>query len=181
METNSRWDDGPDQRRERGERRVRREREDASERGEGASPEERLGQRPDVLPQLSRAVIGCAMRVHAALGPGLLESAYEACLCRELALASLRFRRQVPLRIEYSGITLHCAYRMDLIVENRLVVELKCVEQIQPIHRAQLLTYLRLSGTPLGLIVNFNVTRLCDGVRRVVNSAGAGPGRPNRT
>lgn len=117
------------------------------------------------------------MRVHAALGPGLPESAYEACLCRELALASLRFRRQVPLRIEYSGITLQCAYRMDLIVEDSLVVELKCVDEIQAIHRAQLLTYLRLAGKPLGLVINFNVVQLRDGVRRVVSTAGRAPGR----
>lgn len=131
-----------------------------------------------MLPQLSRAVIGCAMRVHSALGPGLLESAYEACLCRELALASHRFRRQVPLCIQYSGITLQCAYRLDLVIEDRLVVELKCVGEIQPIHKAQLLTYLRLSGKPLGLLINFNVMRLRDGVRRVANSAGTGPTLP---
>ncbi len=119
-------------------------------------------------PDLTGQVIACAMRVHTTLGPGLLESAYEACLCRELAISGLSFRRQVPLVIEYGGLRLDCAYRLDLVVENAIVVELKCVDTLLPIHQAQLLTYVRLSEKRMGLLVNFNVAHLRDGIKRII-------------
>ncbi len=119
-------------------------------------------------PDLTGQVIACAMRVHTTLGPGLLESAYEACLCRELAISGLSFRRQVPLVIEFGGLRLDCAYRLDLVVENAIVVELKCVDTLLPIHQAQLLTYVRLSEKRMGLLVNFNVAHLRDGIKRII-------------
>ncbi|MEO0587176.1 MAG: GxxExxY protein [Planctomycetota bacterium] len=119
--------------------------------------------------ELSRRVIGCAIEVHKALGPGLLESAYEACLAAELNHAGLRFRRQVPISIEYRGETVDAGYFLDLVIEDALVIELKAVERVIPIHIAQLHTYLRLSGIRTGLLINFNVTKLTDGItRRVV-------------
>ena len=120
---------------------------------------------------MTNRLIGCAIRVHTALGPGLLESAYEACLCRALSQAGLSFRRQVPLTVSYEGLVLDCAYRMDLVVEDQVIAELKCIEEVLPIHRAQLLTYLRLSGQPLGLLINFNVARVKGGIRRVAVAA----------
>ncbi|MCW5593372.1 MAG: GxxExxY protein [Burkholderiales bacterium] len=108
------------------------------------------------------------MKVHSAPGPGLPESAYEACLCRELALSGLAFRRQVPLIVSYEGLHLDCAYRLDLVIEEKVIAELKCVEDLLPIHHARLLTYLRLSGKRGGLLVNFNVAHLRDGTRRVI-------------
>jgi GxxExxY protein len=127
---------------------------------------------PGVIePDLTRRVIGCAMRVHSALGPGLLESAYEACLCREMSIAGIAFRRQVPLLVEYGGVRLDCAYRLDLLVEEALIVELKCVDTLLPIHHAQLLTYMRLARRRFGLLVNFNVAHLRDGVRRAIREA----------
>jgi GxxExxY protein len=104
--------------------------------------------------------------VHRALGPGLLESAYEECLCHELTLRRLAFERQKPLPVEYKGTKLDCGYRLDLLVEALVVVEIKAVEVIQPIHEAQLLTYLKLGGWKLGLLINFNVPFLKDGIRR---------------
>lgn len=120
------------------------------------------------MPELTRQIIGSAMKVHSALGPGLLESAYEACLCRELALSGLAFRRQVPLIVTYEGLHLDCAYRLDLVIEEKVIAELKCVEDLLPIHHAQLLTYLRLSAKPVGLLINFNVAHLRNGIKRVV-------------
>lgn len=117
---------------------------------------------------LTQAIIGAAIEVHKALGPGLLESAYEACLAAELNALGIPFKRQVPLPIRYRDEQLDCGYRLDLVVYNRVVIELKSVDQISPIHRAQLLSYLRLSGHPIGLLINFNVTRLTDGVTRLV-------------
>ncbi|MEM0913939.1 MAG: GxxExxY protein [Planctomycetota bacterium] len=118
---------------------------------------------------LSRRVIGCAIEVHRALGPGLLESAYEACFAAELSHAGLVYRRQVPISIEYRGEAVDAGYFLDLVVEDALVVELKSVERVVPIHVAQLHTYLRLSGIRTGLLINFNVTKLIDSVtRRVV-------------
>ncbi len=108
------------------------------------------------------------MEVHKALGPGLLESAYEDCLCRELELQGIAFEKQVPLPVTYKGMTLACGYRMDLVVEGELVVELKAVDALLPIHEAQLLTYLRLSGLKRGLLLNFHVSLLRDGIRRRV-------------
>ena len=119
--------------------------------------------------QITKAIIGAAMEVHKTLGPGLLESAYEACLCHELQLRGIKFQRQVDLPVIYKGLELDCGYRMDLVVEDAVVVELKAIEQIGPIHEAQLLTYLRLSGNRVALLINFNSSVLKDGiVRRVL-------------
>ena len=117
--------------------------------------------------QLSDAVLGAAFSVHNALGPGLLESAYEACLCHELATNGIPFERQVPLSVVYKDVRLDFGYRLDLTVANELVVELKAVDRIIPVHQAQLLTYLKLSGIQTGLILNFNVAVLKDGIKRL--------------
>jgi GxxExxY protein len=111
------------------------------------------------------------MTVHSALGPGLLESAYEACLVYELRERGLQVRTQVPLPLVYRGVQLGAAYRMDLLVEDSLVVELKTVDKLQPVHEAQLLSYLKLSGHQVGLLINFHVPRLKDGIRRMINDA----------
>ena len=116
---------------------------------------------------LTDQIIGACITVHRALGPGLLESAYEHCLARELALRHVPFRRQVAIDIDYCGQLVDCAYRIDLLVADEVVVELKSVDHIQPLHVAQVLTYLRLGRYPIGLLVNFNVTSLRHGLRRV--------------
>jgi GxxExxY protein len=118
---------------------------------------------------LRSRIIGAAIEVHEALGPGLLESAYEECLCHELSFKGLSFERQKPLPVVYRGKRLDCGYRLDLVVEKAIVLELKSCEEIEPIHKAQLLTYLKLSGLSLGLILNFNTTLMRDGIVRVVN------------
>lgn len=118
---------------------------------------------------LSYQVIGAAMDVHRILGPGLLESAYEECLCRELVLRNIPFRRQVVLPLEYKGIHIDCAYRIDILVDDCLILEIKATTRIEPVHEAQLLTYLRLKKVWLGLLINFNVPVLKDGLRRLVN------------
>jgi len=118
--------------------------------------------------QLTEAIIGAAIEVHRALGPGLLESVYEECLCRELELRGVTFERQRPLPVVYKGITLECGYRLDLVVENQVVVELKAVESLLPVHEAQLVSYLKLGRWHVGLLINFNVPVLKDGVRRRV-------------
>lgn len=118
--------------------------------------------------QITEAIIGASIEVHKTLGAGLLESAYEECLCRELNLRDVNFVRQLSLPVEYKGIKLNCGYRLDLLVENRIVVEIKAVEKINPIHEAQLLTYLRLGEWEAGLLINFNILRLKDGIRRKV-------------
>jgi GxxExxY protein len=107
---------------------------------------------------LTEQIIGAAIEVHRCLGPGLLESAYEECLCHELNLRKLNFERQVSLPVAYKGIALDCGYKMDLVVEDRVVIELKCVESVIGVHHAQLLTYLKLSGKRVGLILNFHVS-----------------------
>ena len=119
---------------------------------------------------LTEQIIGAAIEVHRALGPGLLESAYEECLCHELNLQNLSFQRQVPLPMEYKGVHLDCGYRVDVVVEDKVVLELKCVEHIVPVHEAQLLTYLKLTGKRVGLILNFHVSTLVRGgvVRKVL-------------
>jgi GxxExxY protein len=119
---------------------------------------------------LTEQIIGAAVEVHRALGPGLLESAYEECLCRELGLRGLKFQRQVPLPIEYKGVKLDCGYRLDLIVQDEIILELKCIERVLSVHEAQLLTYLKLTGKRVGLIINFNVAILVRGgiVRKVL-------------
>jgi GxxExxY protein len=116
---------------------------------------------------LSENVIGAAIEVHRQLGPGLLESAYENCLCHELFLRGLKFQRQLPLNIKYKEIEVEAAYRIDILVEDSLVLELKTVENLNPIHHAQLLTYLRLSGISTGLLINFMVPVLKNGIKRV--------------
>lgn len=122
------------------------------------------------MDELTEQVIGACIRIHRALGPGLLESAYEECLCFELSRAGLQFARQVPLPVRYEQVALDCGYRMDLVVEDVLILELKTAEKLLPIHDAQLLTYLKLSGLTLGLLINFNVPVLRDGIRRIVNN-----------
>lgn len=119
--------------------------------------------------QLTEQIIGAAIEVHRELGPGLLESAYEQCFCHELHLRRLAFQCQLDLPVMYKGIKLDCGYRLDVVVADSVVIELKSVEQILPIHHAQLLTYLRLSGKRVGLLINFNVSVLKNGiVRRVL-------------
>jgi GxxExxY protein len=113
-------------------------------------------------------VIGLAIEVHRHLGPGLLESAYEECLSFELGLAGIGYRRQVPLPVVYKDVRLDCGYRMDVVIENEVIVEIKATERIMPIHEAQMLTYLRLSGLHVGLLMNFNDVTLRNGLRRVV-------------
>jgi GxxExxY protein len=117
---------------------------------------------------LTRRVIGCAIEVHRTLGPGLLESAYEACLVHELTTQGLRVASQVPLAVQYKSVRLDIGYRLDLVVEDCLVIEVKSVEKLLPVHEAQLLTYLRLSGHKVGLILNFNTKVLKDGIIRRV-------------
>jgi GxxExxY protein len=118
--------------------------------------------------ELTENIIGALIEVHKHVGPGVLESAYEQCLCHELALRGLTFQRQVDLPVVYKGIKLDCGYRIDLIVEDKVIIELKSVEAILPVHKAQLLTYLKLSGKRIGLLVNFNVPKLIDGLVRMV-------------
>jgi len=118
------------------------------------------------LNRITEQAIGAAIEVHKSLGPGLLESAYEECLCPELTLRGIQFQRQRPLPIEYKGMRLDCGYRIDLQVEGEVVLEIKAVETIEPIHEAQLLTYLKLRGWKVGLLLNFNVPVLKDGICR---------------
>ncbi|MEH2358868.1 GxxExxY protein [Nostoc sp.] len=120
--------------------------------------------------ELSGLIIGCAMRVHTTLGPGLLESAYEVCLDYELNEAGLNVGKQIPLPLVYQNVQLECVYRLDLIVENKVIVEIKSVESFHPIHSVQLLTYLKLANCKLGLLINFNVLHLKQGLKRVVNN-----------
>ena len=120
--------------------------------------------------ELTGEIIGCAMRVHTVLGAGLLESAYEACLYYELNKTGLKVAKQVPLPLVYEDVKLECGYRIDLLVENKVIVEIKSVESLNPIHSVQLLTYLKLSNCKLGLLLNFNVLQLKDGIKRVVNN-----------
>jgi len=116
----------------------------------------------------TEGIIGAAIEVHRALGPGLLESVYEQCLCRELELRQTPFQRQRPVEVNYRGLVLDAGHRLDLLVESTVVVEIKAVEAILPVHMAQLLTYMKLGGWPVGLLVNFNVPVLRDGIRRMI-------------
>ena len=120
------------------------------------------------LNELSHRVIGLCIEVHRTLGPGLLESTYEAALGHELALAGIPFKKQLDMPLDYKGVKLDCGYRLDFIVADELIVELKAIQEVLPIHLAQLLTYLKLNQKPLGLLINFNVPVLKDGVHRVV-------------
>lgn len=118
--------------------------------------------------ELSRKVIGCAIEVHRCLGPGLLESSYQRCLSRELEMNDIEHQCEVPLPIEYKGISIECGYRVDVTVAGSLILELKSVKKLDPIHEAQLLTYMKLSDIRIGLLLNFNVSRLKDGMKRYV-------------
>ena len=118
--------------------------------------------------QLSTKILGCAIEVHRELGPGLLESAYEQCLAYELNRAQIPFRLQVELPVQYKQIKLDCGYRLDLLVDDRLIVELKSVEQLLKIHEAQILTYMKLAKVKVGLLINFNVQMLKKGIKRFV-------------
>jgi GxxExxY protein len=118
--------------------------------------------------ELSGQILKAAFKVHSGLGPGLLESAYEACMCHELYAAGLMFRRQVQVPIQYDGIAIDCGFRLDLLVEEKAIVEIKSVERLMAIHECQLLTYLRASRLKLGLLLNFNCSHLRHGIRRLV-------------
>jgi len=120
------------------------------------------------LQDLTHEIIGGALEVHKTLGPGLLETAYEQCLCHELSLRGLSFQREIPLPVTYRGVKLDCGYRMDMVVENSVVVELKCVDVLLAVHEAQLLTYLKLGCCKVGLLFNFNEAKLMDGFRRLI-------------
>lgn len=141
-----------------------REHRDGTEDTEG--PVEQIIERTDK--ELTEAIIGAAIEVHRALGPGLLESCYESCLAWELLARGVEFERQVSLGIVYKDHLVESAYRIDLLIENRVIVEVKAVETVTDVHRAQLLTYLKLSGKPIGLILNFNVELLKHGIDRMV-------------
>jgi GxxExxY protein len=118
--------------------------------------------------ELTEKIIGACIEVHRNTGPGLLESAYQQCLCHELTLQGIKFQLQVPLPVNYKGTLLDCGYRVDLLIEDCLLLELKSIDKILPIHEAQLLTYLRLGGWKVGLLINFNVKVLTDGITRRV-------------
>ena len=117
---------------------------------------------------LTHAIIGAAIEVHRILGPGLLESVYENCLAKEFTLRNIPFEIEKPLPVEYKGSSVDCGYRLDFLVDNKVVIELKAVDKIDPVHEAQLMTYLRLTGCKIGLIINFNVPILIKGIRRRV-------------
>ena len=121
------------------------------------------------LNEITEKIIGCAMKVHTALGPGLLEKTYEICLEHEIRKLGLKVLRQVALSVVYDGVRLDAGYRLDLFVEDLMVVELKTVDRVLPVHEAQLLSYLKLSNRKIGLLLNFNVARLVDGIKRVAN------------
>ena len=118
--------------------------------------------------ELTKVIIGTAIDVHRQLGPGLLESAYEACLCHELGLKQIPYERQKSLPVIYKGLSLECGYRIDVLVDEKVVLEIKSVEGLLPIHEAQMLTYMRLGGWKAGLLINFNVPLLKQGIRRLV-------------
>jgi GxxExxY protein len=119
--------------------------------------------------QLTGQIIGAAIEVHKTLGPGLLESAYEECLCRELSLRGFSYERQKEVPVKYKGVSLDCGYRLDIVVSESVVLELKACDRLERIHQAQLLTYLKLTGIKHGLLMNFNVSVLKDGIKRMVN------------
>lgn len=123
---------------------------------------------PDAIEDAARAVVDSALRVHRALGPGLLESVYEVCLCHELKKAGVEAERQVSLPVRYDGLLLDAGLRLDAVVAGTVVVELKAVEHVLPVHKAQVLTYLKLTGMRLGLLINFNVPMIKDGIQRII-------------
>jgi GxxExxY protein len=118
---------------------------------------------------LTSQIIGAAIEVHKALGPGLLESAYEECLCCELGLRNIGYQRQMPIAVQYKGTNLDCGYRLDILVENVIILEIKSCDSLVPIHEAQLLTYLKLTGIKIGLLINFNILILKNGIKRIVH------------
>ena len=120
--------------------------------------------------RLSKEIIGAAIEVHRHLGPGMLESAYEKCLCKELEIRNIEFEKQKPLAVVYKGITLDCGYKLDVVVEGKVILELKSVNKLESIHDAQLLTYLKIADLKLGILINFNVPVLKDGIKRIVNN-----------
>ena len=122
----------------------------------------------NTLNELTEAIIGAAMEVHRTLGPGLLESTYEMCLCRELSIRGIPFERQVPISVEYKGVKLDCGYRADIVIDGTILVEIKAIDSLLPIHDAQLLSYLKLGSWKIGLLINFNVELLKTGLRRRV-------------
>jgi len=122
------------------------------------------------LNEITRTVIGAAMKIHSGIGPGVLESVYRKCLQHELHKSGLYVQTEVKLSVSYNGLVLESGYRLDLLVENAVVIELKCVEELLPIHKAQLLTYLRLANKPVGLLLNFNVVHMRDGICRILNN-----------
>jgi GxxExxY protein len=130
------------------------------------------------LNRITETIIGSAIQVHKALGPGLLESAYEACLVYELNQRGLKVQQQKPLPVVYRDVKLDCGYRLDLFIEEAVIVELKSVDDLEPIHNAQLLSYLKLSGAKVGLLINFNVMILKSGIRRVVQDFPDAPRSP---
>lgn len=128
------------------------------------------------LNQISSQILAAAFKVHTAIGPGVLESVYQTCLHHELRKTGLRVEAQVAVPVQYDGLQLESGFRIDLMVEDRIILELKCVEDILPIHKAQLLTYLKLANKPLGLILNFNVVHMRDGIKRIANNRYHRPG-----
>ncbi len=132
------------------------------------SAEENIVEKDHSVRMLTQQIIGAAIEVHRALGPGLLESAYETCLCHELSLREIPFDRQKQLPVVYKGVEIECGYRLDLLVADTVVVELKAAEQLLPVHQAQVLSYLRLGGWEVGLLINFHVPVLRQGIRRIV-------------
>ena len=124
----------------------------------------------DTINQITEKIIGCAIEVHKGLGPGLLESAYEECLCFELSQKEIKFERQVPLPVVYKGVKLDCGYRMDIVVEQLVIIEVKAIERLIPIHDAQLLSYLKMHNKKVGLLLNFHVPILKKGLKRIVNN-----------
>ena len=145
-----------------------RRRRQAEDNGMETNQQKQVRSHAAEFDELSRRVIGCALEVHRLLGPGLLESTYEQCLAYELRRAEIPFRLQAPLPVEYKEIHLDCGYRVDVLVDDRLIVELKATDGFAPIHEAQLLTYMKLAGIRTGLLINFNVKRLKDGIKRMV-------------
>jgi|SRR5215467_6332045 len=122
------------------------------------------------LNEITEKIIGAAMKVHSAVGPGVLESVYRKCVEHELKKLGMEVQSEVKLPVMYDGLALESGYRLDLLVENRVVIELKCVDALLPIHKAQLLTYLQLANKPLGLLLNFNVVHMREGIKRVINN-----------
>ena len=124
----------------------------------------------DDVNRITNRAIGACIEIHRSLGPGLLESVYQACLCHELSTMGLNFETHVPLQVSYDGVKLNCGYCLDIVVQNSVILELKTVETLLPIHEAQVLTYLKLTGMTDGLLINFSVPILKDGIRRIVNN-----------